>query len=574
MKKLFLGFLVLISILILAGVYFWFQNQSSKGVSLELTIPEDVQTGVTFDLIIDIINDSRGTVSKNELSLNLPAGIVRAENITEVVLVKELIPDLEKGQVLRKTIPLLVVGGENSIKNIRATLSYETGSIRSRFEAKAEKNIVITKSGIFVDIVSPTKILSGEEFQTKLLYRNDSESEFDFLLISFTAPTDFTILDSSEEYEETENIGEIMFAIGELKNGDEGEITLKGVISGQEASASDFTIQALVGEKEDNRYQANEKTATLVISPAPLSMYITLGKDADYAISKSDQLTYRIQYKNNTDIALKDVIIKAFPEGDLLDLATIQTKGFLQSSDNSIIWNASRESALTSVAPGAEGFVMFSISTRKEYPIISKSSKNFLVTVSGEIESPTVPRFVAVDRVFSTAKLVTKVKGDVDLTAQGYFQDPQGSILNGGSMPLKVGQATRYTIHWQLQNKTTDVTDIVVKAFLGPNVRYTGTYQSNNQTIPVYNERTQELIWRINKIAATEGTLTPPIQMIFQVEITPSISQAGDQAQLIQETQFRGVDAFTGQEIFKTAKEITTVAPGDPTIQNSGRITE
>lgn len=573
MKKFLIGFGIILFLFALAGAFFWFRNQNTNGVSLALSIPEDVQTGVPFDLEVSIQNGSAGAIKKNEISLELPEGIIVTTQSGRT-LVTSSVEDIEAGESLMKTFSIVAVGGENSIKTIKVGFSYETGSLQSRFETKAEEDIVVTNPGIFVDILTPTKILSGEEFQTKLVYRNESKITFNNIELELVAPEDFTILESSEVYKQEGSEHTSQWSIGDIASGEEKEITLTGVMRGQEAASKDLTLRARVNKSTQEKYVVSEKRATLVISPAPLSLGIAISnKPTEYVARLGDALQYTIRYKNNTDITLQDVVLRIKPEGEMFDLSSIKTSGFLSSSDNAITWNASRDSAFRSIAPGQEGQVSFQINVKKTYAITSANSKNLTLDVQGEIESPTVPRFLAVSRVFSVAKLSTKVGGAVDLTTSGFFRDAAAGLVNSGSVPPRVGVPTQYTIHWTLENKTTDMQDVVLRAFLGSNVRYTGVYKTNNQTIPIYNERTQEMTWRIDKLSATEGSLGEPVELVFQVELTPSISQVGSIATLVQQVQLSAKDLFTGENFAKNGNTISIQMEDDKTVTGNQAVT-
>lgn len=573
MKKFLIGLGIVLLLFAVVGAFFWFRNQTSNGVSLEIIIPEDVQTGVPFNLEVAVTNQSPDPVLRGEISLNLPEEVILANQSTRS-LTTHPVEDVAPGQTVRKVFGVVAVGGENSIKTIKIGFSYETGSLQSRFEVKAEENLVVTSPGIFVDIVAPTKILSGEEFQAKLVYRNESQIPFNNVELELLAPSTFAINESSEPYKQEGSEGGYQWSLGELTPGSEGEIILTGAMVGQEAASSDLTLRARVKKSTQENYVVSEKRATFVISPAPLSLIIGIAnKQSDYVAKPGDVLQYVLRYKNNTDIALQDVVIRVSPDGEMFDLASIKTNGFLSSSDDAITWNASRDGALRSIAPGQEGQVQFQINVLKNYPIVTANSKNFTLDVGGAIESPTVPRFLAVSRVFSVAKISTKIGGAIDFSSTGFYRDAAAGIINSGSVPPKVGQPTQYTIHWQLENKTTDMQDIVLRAFLGSNVRYTGTYKTNNQTIPIYNDRTQELTWRINKLSATQGSLGDPVELIFQVELTPSIGQVGSLVTLVQEAQLSAKDLFTGQTFTANHNLMSTQMQDDKTLTGNQAVT-
>ena len=81
---------------------------------------------------------------------------------------------------------------------------------------------------------------------------------------------------------------------------------------------------------------------------------------------------------------------------------------------------------------------------------------------------------------------------------------------------------------------------------------------------PQYNERTQEVVWLVEKIAATRGIIGEPVEAIFQIEAIPSAS--GNYWPLIGETVLKGKDDFTGLEISSKDFPVTTLLPDDSTV--------
>jgi hypothetical protein len=119
-----------------------------------------------------------------------------------------------------------------------------------------------------------------------------------------------------------------------------------------------------------------------------------------------------------------------------------------------------------------------------------------------------------------------------------------------------------------LKNYATDAETVSVRAFLGPNVRFTGQSKTSvaGGTAPVYNERTQEVTWEIGKIPANRGILSPAYEAVFQIELTPSLDQAQTSPILIRESKLTYLDAFTGESLTGTDTDITTQLPDDRTV--------
>jgi len=192
------------------------------------------------------------------------------------------------------------------------------------------------------------------------------------------------------------------------------------------------------------------------------------------------------------------------------------------------------------------------------YPIKKLSDKDFILKVAAEISSPTVPYYVASDKTIGLADFETKVVGAAIISSQAFFRDNASGIINKGSLPPKVNMPTNFTIHWQITNYSTDIKNVEVKAYLQSGVRWTNNVKSNISSMPTYNERTQEVVWQINNIAATKGIISQPIEAIFQVEATPNVAQVGENLPLLSQTILRAVDEFVNVDLTASALSLNT----------------
>jgi len=101
-------------------------------------------------------------------------------------------------------------------------------------------------------------------------------------------------------------------------------------------------------------------------------------------------------------------------------------------------------------------------------------------------------------------------------------------------------------------------------------VSWTGIVTSNVDTVPLYNERTQEIVWNIDRISATTGVISDPIEAVFQIEAVPNITEVGQYKQLVSGSTFEAKDEFTDFKITGSDAALTTALTDDPTISLGG----
>ncbi|HEY4475686.1 MAG TPA: hypothetical protein VJB92_03120 [Candidatus Paceibacterota bacterium] len=564
-KKLAIAFFIIVAVgAIGAGFYLWSQSGAVRGLEITLGVPSEIRSGSPFDFSVSVTNRSSNVLKEAELIIELPEDVIAIDSPGRKTLLTKTLGNLGPGSFTEEAFELLALGGENTVKELMATVRYLPGSLGSQFERSEKIAFSVGEPSVSLDLSMPQKVFSGEEFEIAVSYGNISDRDFDDLRLKITYPPSFIFKSSSLK----PDFGNNVWDLGALRSSSEGKFTIKGELRGPDESF--FELAAVLDASFFGRsYTITRKTASIAIASSPLSLEIKLNDTQDFIAHAGSDLNYTLNFKNNTDIGLRDVIVKAKLTGEMFDVGTLRTNASLQSTENQLIWNAGNTPLLSILSPGSSGSVNFSVRAKANYPIRRLSDRNFVLKVEAEIESPTVPQSVTAERTLGIARLETKVGGAVAIDAQGFFRDAASGILNKGPWPLKVGQPTNFTIHWLVRNYSTDVNNLTIKAFLGNNVRLTGVIKSNGGIEPLYNERTQEVVWSLGKISATKGVLTNPLEAVFQVEATPSVNQVGGPIVLIRETAAEATDEFTNETLTARDTDVTTTSLDDATVKQS-----
>ncbi len=561
-RTVFITFSVLaILVLLGGGAFLWLELKGSRGLDIDLLVPKEIAVGEPFDLEVDVGNGSDNVLEDAELLVELPEDIVFLGSSPEKRLDSKVLGNLGVGSLNQETFRLIALGGENTVKEIIVTVTYLPSSLGSKFEKSQAITFSVLEPVISLDLSLPQKVFAGEDFEIKVTYKNVSELDFSDLKLKMSYPPVFVFKSATLK----PDLGNNTWNLGGLRSGSEGEFEVKGQLIGPDESFFELAISLEAGFL-GRAYTILKRTAAISIAPSPLSLAINLNDNPDYVAHLGDELVYKLAFLNNTEVGLKDVIIKARLIGEMFDLRTLSTRAALRAIDNTLIWNTANTPELALLSPGSSGAVEFRLKVMENYPIQRLSDKNYVLKIEAEIESPTVPEAVAAEKTLGIAKHEAKVGGRVIVEALGFFRDAPSGILNRGPWPLKVGQATNFTVHWRLINASTDLRDVEVKAFLGGNVRATGVIKSTIPPQPVYNERTGELVWQIGNLQATRGVLTLPPEAIFQIEATPSINQLGSPMLLIQETSVSALDEFTGESLNHRDGPIASDSLNDPTV--------
>lgn len=548
-----LAIVVLIAVFIGSG-FFIYQYLGSRGLTLKITGPGEINIGVPFELTVNFDNQSKNILKNARLNFNLPEGAVilgAAEN--QRIFTKEL-GDIGPGSLSQESYRLLIINNENTLKQFTTSIVYGNPSIgQVQFEVQADFEVRIKESGVSLDLFLPDQVLSGEKFDFKVKYRNLAQENFSDLELRLDYPLNFTWESASPKPLQANNL----WAIPNLAAGAEGEIIVSGRLVG--LSQSSFNFEAgLTINLLGHSYFFNKKSGSLTIAPSPLELEISLNEQENYIARLGDQLTYAINYKNNSGVGLADAVIKAKLTGEIFDFVTLKSNANFNSVTNTLTWNASNSPELRVLAVGDSGAVSFETKLKDYFPIRRLGDKNYKLKVEAEIESPTVPPYLTATKTTGLVSLETKVAGAVKIETKVYFRDAVSGIVNRGPWPPKVNQPTQYTVHWLITNYASDVRNVEIRAFLESGVK---------SSSPLYNERTQEMVWLIDKIPATKGVISSPLEAIFQIEATPNVTQIGNYLPLIKNTTITAFDEFSETSLQSQAAGVTTALPDDSTVQ-------
>lgn len=562
-------FFAILPVLLLAALGFFliYQfNNSSRDVAIEINGVKEVSRGGVFEINVNISNKTEGILRDAVLNLNLPAGLVFLGQ-TSKNLVSDSIGDIGGGGLAKKTYKFLAIGENKSIQNMSAKLTYVLGS-GTKFEVSQNKEILIKDSAVILDIKKPEQILSGSEFELEVSYKNATDFDYPEIVLEAGYPQTFKFISSELQPESLNN----RWRLGELKGGSRGSFQIRGAFEGVDGVSFNIPF-AVYANFFGEDYLIAQETADFKIAPSPISIGVLLNGREDYTARIGDRLTYTVQYKNNSGIALADVVIKTGLRGELFDLGTVQSNANFDRVSQTLVWSASNVSQLRLLEPGGGGEVSFDVKLKPEFPINRLNDKNFSLQLNVEIDSPSVPYYVSAAKTHAVSFLETKVSGLTLVDAKAFYRDALSGIVNSGLMPPKANQSTEYSIHWILKNYSTDARNVEIKASLKLGVEWTGIVKSNTDSVPLYNEATREVVWQIDKIQATKGVISGPLEAIFQVRATPDNTEIGQYKPLLSETSLSAIDEFTGLELVGSDLALSTLLPDDNTVgQEGGRI--
>ncbi len=560
MASRILKYLILLAclLLVVAISSFWFSGPSFREQDVSFTIdgPTQVTAGQEVTYKLSYQNNTRSDLSNLNFNFYYPEGAAVLVNgkIQENQNENFAVDTLKPGERGEKDFVAYLIGDKGNIGVAKADLSFRAGSLSSNFEKSITFSTTIVKTPITLTLVAPPNSVSGSTAQYILDYRNTSDDDLSDLMVEFDYPDGFR----PKSYDPQPVLGDNTWHIDTIKKGKGGRITVNGILTGSEGDNK--MVSVILKRKLDSDYVDYQKSsATTVISNPILGLGMQVNNSTDYTASLGDNLSYTVQYSNNSNINFSGMNLVVKLEGDTFNLGTLNTNGGLyDSSAKTITWDSTTISDFNNFVPGMSGQINFSVSLKPTFSsAIPGSSQDRFVKVSSVFMTPNVPEGFDGNQISASSNLVTKISSQPALNQSVYYNDP--NFQSVGPLPMHVGDMTSFNVHWQLTNPGNDINNVEVSAKLPANVQWDNMVWANNGLpSPAYNSSTGTVVWDLPKLPYGTGTLGSKYEASFRVKVIPADSDKGNSIQLIGGPKFAGTDSFSNQTITITRDPVTT----------------
>ena len=542
---------------IVSFLSFWFRSPSfsESGVKLEIEGPTQVSVGDEVVYKLKYSNETKLDLNNMTFKFYYPEDSVVLKN---GIIAKDLsetftLSQLSSGEKDEKEFKAFLVGDRGNIKTAKAELSYKAGELRTAFEKNTSLSTTIIGLPISLTLSAPPNSVPGQVVNYVLDYRNESGDDIVDLRFEFDYPDGFGVQRSTP----APNTGNYVWIVPVFKKGNGGRISIMGTLNGKEGETKNISV--VLKRKIGDQYVNYEKaeTSSTIANPL-LGTEISVNNSSDYSSFPGDDLNYTIDYSNNSNYNLIGMNLTVKFEGEMYDISGLDTKGgYYDSSNNTILWNASTASDFSNLAPNKKGQVSFRVKLKNSIPSGSTGSKNLFVRASVRLSTPNVPFNVGGDEIFAESNLVTKISAQPTLKQIVYHNDPAfGSF---GPLPPEVGKETSFTVHWQVINPGNDMNGVRVSGILPAGVKWKNVVSVGlGQPEPIFNKNTSEVTWNLGILPQGIGMTGTKYEASFQITVKPAVNQKGGSILLIKDSKLSGIDTFTKQNIVVPVRDILT----------------
>lgn len=534
--------------LLALGFWFWQRNDYSKDVlKLEILAPSRTVMGEEISFVVKYKNNGEIRLEKPTLIFEYPAGSLVPEGKSERQTLS--LEDIYPGQEQNIEFPARLFGKEGDIKEARVLLQYAPKNLNAQFESETTAAVVLSSVPLNFELDIPSKVEAGQQFDFALNYFSNSEFPLSDLRIQLEYPGGFSFAKAVPS-----PIGDKEWKIGVLNKAGGGRIVVTGSLDGQVEEAKIF--KAVLGIWRDGKFTALKEVARgLEITQTRLIIAQTINGLPDYTASPGEILHYVVSFKNASDKNLENLFLIVSLEGRPLDMGSVRTTGgMFQKGDNSIIWESKDSSRLRFLGKGEEGQVEFWVAVKNSWEVFSPQDKEFIIQ----------NRVLLSD---ARAEFTAKVNSQVAIEQAVYFQDEVFGNL--GPLPPQAGFPTSFTVLWKAKNFSNDAENAKVRAVLPEGVSLTGRIFPEDSHL-TYDEASREVLWNIGDISAGTGTFSDALEIAFQIQLAPSVSQRGAILPLMGTAVITGDDRFTDREISGSDGAVDTRLPDDSSIIQNG----
>lgn len=540
---------------------------SSNNLDIKVVAPSSISSGEELLMSLSIVNGNRTDLDSVALVVDYPVG---AQDVGEnnKILTHDRIDlgTIPKGSSKDYSVRALLFGEKDSIKTFIFKLEYRVKGSNAVFSKEKTVDVSIGSSPLIMQVDYPKEVNSGQEVQMSINLTSNSSIPLKNSLVKIEYPYGFTYKSSNIKPIRDNSI----WNVGDLKDGEKKNLTVTGVLIGQNMEDRSFRISSGVQTPDSvGEFDSDLAEASITVGIRKSFFDLVVSTSDNNVKSIGEYIPISIKWQNTLPDKILNSRVEATLSGNILDRnsVSIQNSGFYESINNRIVWDKNSMPSLEKLMPGADGQTYFSLSSLTN-PIQVRSVRNphidVHVVMTGD-RSDTDANSISVS---STQDIVIKLQSAMTLTSKSYRS--VGPFTNIGPIPPRADKETTYTITWVLTNTTNDLKDAVVTGVLPAGVEWKAETSPSSERIS-YDADSRTVSWNVGNISAGAGFTLSPETVSFKVGLTPSVNQISASPHLVRKITSSATDTYTNTTV-RSNLEGTTIEYSDPTYKTGDNI--
>lgn len=555
MSKFIKILIIFALVLLVVGYGFWRKNIYSKeGLKLEMIGPAQAQLGQEVEYVVKYKNNGEFRLENPSLTFYAPDFSIKDGNMytQETTEADQLGGAIYPGEERSISFKARLIGKEGDAKVAKATLTYQPKNLSARYESSTSATTVMQAVPLDLDMDLSSTVEASKDFHLRINYLSNVDWLLTDLRVSVDYPLGYAFTRSTPQ-----SLDKDEFTIPVLNKGQSGVIDIIGQVSGNLDDGKVF--RAEIGMWKDGQYVPLKEIekGTKIVKPT-VSIRQTINGDANYVAKPGDWLHYEIYYRNISESELYNLVLVDNLDGGMYDFSTIRSDtGTFRQGDSSIVFDWKQNDKLTYLAPMDEGKVEFWIRLKDDLSSLSQPELDNKVMIGAARED-----------------FITKISSKLEVAQKAFYNDE--IFGNNGPFPPEVGRKTTYTVTWQAKNYYSDVKNVKVTATLPPEVAFSkdNVFPEDQAQKLSYDEDARQVTWTLGNMSAGQGLISNPLNVSFQVALTPMSSQRGEKAGVIGEAKISGDDSWTNSTLESASPAVDTASISDPGMDENDGIVQ
>jgi len=541
----FIKILVIFTLVLAAvGYGFWRKNIYSKEeLKLEMIGPKEAQLGQEVEYVVKYKNNGEFRLENPTLIFQAPDFSIKDDKIytQEVIDADKLGGAIYPGEERSVSFKMRLVGKAGDAKIAKANLAYQPKNLSARYESNTTYTTVMKDVPLDLDMDLSSTVEANKNFHFRINYFSNVDWLLTDLRVNVDYPSGYAFSQATPK-----SLDKNEWVIPVLNKNQSGIIDVTGQLTGDLGEGKVF--RARIGMWKDGQYLPLKEIekGTKIVKPT-VSIRQTVNGDVNYVAKPGEWLHYEIYYKNISDSELYNLVMVDKLDGGLFDFTTIRSDtGSFQGGDSSIVFDWKQNNKLAYLPTMDEGKTEFWIKLKDDLSRLSQPEITNKVMIGPARED-----------------FATKISSKLELAQKVFYNDE--IFGNSGPNPARAGSATTYTVTWQAKNYYSNVKGVTARAVLPAEVAFNSdkVFPEDQAGKLTYDSTTRELTWNVGDMAAGQGTLSSPLNISFQVTLTPADSQVGGKAGIIGQVLMKGDDSWTDSTLEATAPAIDTASLSD-----------
>ncbi len=522
-KKLFVFDLALLGLAVAmlgASLFFFFWKPGTTDlIDLSLSIGSGrVRSGEKMILNIEYTNRSKFILHDTILALRLPPGFILLDTPPKTVF--------QIGKVAPGSTQEIKIAGQlwsnmKTDEKIVGSLTYRAEDNKETEQKISAMILNLPESVLSLSAEIPVSSFARANLPLQLTLQNTGIEKINNILLSHNWSGKIILNEDAKNL--SLEAGASKTISGSLKTPDKnGAVPLR--------------IFAQVNINNHPLAQAEVNQDIQIVSPQIFSKIEI--PDTAFA-TPGDTLTAKITIKNNNAFAIQNAKIRLVSTLGVLNIPGTAQENKLKIEGNDLILNSQNRTLLANLEAGQSDEFTIRLKLRSHFSL-AQGVKNFKIEPIVEAQLANLP-----DQKFSK----TGVSATLPLTAEVSFSTvpvyytADGEQMGRGPLPPQVGETTKYYIFINFANTLNNITNISMRAVLPAGIEMGQRRNVTVGQLMTYNPSDRAISWNYTELPAWSQT-----GLYFDVAVTPTADQIGQNITLLKDIQFSATDKITGKK--------------------------